>query len=67
MADKPEEIREKIVSGRIDKFINERALLEQEFVKDPDLTVDDRVKAAVAKVGENIQVHRFVRFQLGAD
>lgn len=67
MADKPEEIREKIVSGRIDKFINERALLEQEFVKDPDLTVGDRVKAAVAKIGENIQVHRFVRFQLGAD
>ena len=67
MADKPEEIREKIVSGRIDKFINERALLEQEFVKDPDLTVGDRVKTAVAKVGENIQVHRFVRFQLGAD
>ena len=67
MADKPEEIREKIVSGRIEKFVKERALLEQEFVKDPDLTVEDRVKAAVAKVGENIQVHRFVRFQLGAD
>lgn len=67
MADKPEEIRDKIVSGRIEKFVKERALLEQEFVKDPDLTVEDRVKAAVAKVGENIQVHRFIRFQLGAD
>ena len=67
MADPPEEIRDKIVSGRLEKFVKARALLEQEFVKDPDLTVEDRVKAAVAKVGENIQVHRFIRFQLGAD
>lgn len=66
MANKPEEIREKIVSGRIDKFIKERALLEQEFVKDPGMTVDDRVKAAIAKLGENIRVNKFARFELGA-
>jgi len=66
MANKPEEIREKIVSGRIDKFIKERALLDQEFVKDPSISVDDRVKAAIAKLGENIRVNRFARFELGA-
>lgn len=66
MANKPEEIREKIVSGRVDKFIKERALMEQEYVKDPSMSVDDRVKAAIAKLGENIRVNKFARFELGA-
>jgi len=65
MANKPDEIREKIVSGRIDKFIKERALLEQEYVKDPSISVSDRVKAAIAKLGENIRVNKFARFELG--
>ena len=66
MANKPEDIREKIVSGRVDKFIKERALMEQEYVKDPSMSVDDRVKAAIAKLGENIRVNKFARFELGA-
>lgn len=66
MANKPEEIREKIVAGRIEKFISERALLEQEFVKDPSLKVSDRLTAAISKLGENIRVNRFARFELGA-
>ncbi len=63
---KPEEVREKIVDGRMRKFVQDRALLEQEFVKDPSMTVSDRVKAAIAKLGENIRVERFCRFELGA-
>ena len=66
MANKPEDIREKIVAGRVDKFIKERALMEQEYVKDPSISVDDRVKAAIAKLGENIRVNKFARFELGA-
>ncbi len=66
MQGKPDEIKEKIVGGRIDKFIKERALLEQEFVKDPSMTVADRVTAAIAKMGENIKVNRFARFELGS-
>ncbi len=66
MQGKPDEIKEKIVGGRIDKFIKERALLEQEYVKDPSMTVEDRVTAAIAKMGENIKVNRFARFELGA-
>ena len=66
MANKPEDIREKIVGGRIDKFIKERALLEQEYVKDPSISVDDRLKAAIAKLGENIRINKFARFELGA-
>ena len=66
MANKPEDIREKIVGGRIDKFIKERALLEQEYVKDPSISVDDRIKAAIAKLGENIRINKFARFELGA-
>ena len=66
MANKPEEIKEKIVGGRIEKFIKERALMEQEYVKDPSMTVEDRLKAAIAKVGENMKVERFARFELGS-
>lgn len=66
LAGKPEPIKEKIVAGRIEKFVQERALLEQEWVKDPGMKVGDRVKAAIAKLGENIKVERFARFELGA-
>lgn len=65
MAGKPEEIKEKIVGGRIDKFIKERALLEQEFVLG-DGSVNDRLKAVIAKVGENMKIERFARFELGS-
>ncbi len=66
MANKPDEIKEKIVDGRIDKFIKERALLEQEFVKDPSMTINDRLKATIAKVGENMRIEKFARFELGS-
>lgn len=66
LAGKPEQIKEKIVTGRLEKFVQERALLEQEFVKDPSLKVGDRVKAVIAKLGENVRVERFARFELGA-
>jgi elongation factor Ts len=65
MNGKPEEIKEKIVGGRIDKFIKERALLEQEFVLGEG-TIGDRLKATIAKVGENMRVEQFARFELGA-
>ncbi len=63
---KPDEIKEKIVGGRIKKFISERALYSQEFVKDPSLTVEELVKKTIASVGENMKVNRFSRFELGA-
>jgi elongation factor Ts len=62
---KPENVAEKIVEGKMDKWYAERTLLEQKFVKDPDMTIEDLLKAAVAKLGENIQISRFVRFVLG--
>ncbi|MEO1403280.1 MAG: translation elongation factor Ts [Cyanobacteria bacterium J06635_1] len=65
LANKPENIREKIVMGRIDKRLKELALLEQPFIKDQNITVEELVKQVVAKLGENIQVRRFTRFILG--
>jgi elongation factor Ts len=62
---KPAAVIDKIVDGRIEKFYSEVVLLEQPFVKDNDKTVLDIVKDKVAKIGENIQVKRFVRFRLG--
>lgn len=63
---KPEQIRETIVAGRLDKFVNERVLLEQEYVKDPEKKVRDLLAAVVAKTGENVRVTRFARFEVGA-
>ena len=62
---KPEKIVEKMVEGRIQKFYEEACLMEQPFVKDPSRKVKDIVTDAIAKIGENIRVRRFVRFQLG--
>jgi len=53
------------VQGRVEKLYKERVLLEQPFVKDPDTNVEERVKATISKLGENIHVRRFARFQLG--
>jgi elongation factor Ts len=55
----------KIVEGRLEKYFQEVCLLDQPFVKDPHMTVQDLIKAKIAKTGENITVRRFVRFQLG--
>ncbi|MDD5062080.1 MAG: translation elongation factor Ts, partial [Candidatus Marinimicrobia bacterium] len=62
---KPENIIERIVEGKVDKFYQENCLLEQPFVKDPQSTVKDYLTATIAKIGENINIARFVRFQLG--
>lgn len=62
---KPENIVEKMVEGRIDKFYKEVCLLEQPFIKDTDKSVEDLLKEKIAKIGENINIRRFVRFQLG--
>ena len=62
---KPEKIIEKMVEGRIQKYFEEVCLLEQKFVKEQDRAVKDIVNDAIAKLGENIRVRRFARFQLG--
>ena len=62
---KPDAVKAKIVEGRLKKFFEEAALLEQKFVKDDTRTVGDLVKALVAKTGENIRIRRFARFELG--
>ena len=62
---KPKNIIDKMIEGRINKFYQENVLLEQAFVKDPDKTVQDIITDTIAKLGENIVVSRFVRFQLG--
>lgn len=64
---KPEAVRDKIVEGKMEKWYGEKVLLEQPFVKDPDQKVADLVTAAVAKLGENIQIRRFSRFALGEE
>ena len=63
---KPENIIDKIVTGKIDKYIAENCLMEQKFIKNPDLTVQDLLNELMAKMGENISVKRFARYQLGA-
>jgi len=64
---KPEAIRAKIVEGMLRKFYEERVLLEQKFVKDDSRSVGDMVRELAAQTGENIQVRRFARFDLGGD
>jgi elongation factor Ts len=62
---KPEQIWDKIVDGKLEKFFAEQALLEQPFVKNPDLTVGQLITEAASKTGEKIEVRRFTRFALG--
>ena len=62
---KPDNIKEKIVSGRISKRLNEISLLPQPYIRDQSITVEELVKQSIAQLGENIQVRRFVRFVLG--
>lgn len=63
---KPENIAEKMVAGKMEKFYAESCLLEQKFVKNPDLSIQDLLNELVAKLGENIGIKRFARFQVGA-
>ncbi|MDD2370668.1 MAG: translation elongation factor Ts [Firmicutes bacterium] len=62
---KPEKIVEKMVEGRIAKYFKDVCLLEQPFVKDPDKTISQLITEKVAKIGENISIRRFVRYELG--
>lgn len=62
---KPEKIWDRIVDGKLKSFYKDRALLEQPFVKDPGMTVKERVQETAAAMGENIVVRRFVRYELG--
>jgi elongation factor Ts len=64
---KPANIVEKIVAGKIDKFLAEVCLLEQKFVKDPERSVQDLITDCVGKMGENISIKRFARFQIGVE
>ena len=62
---KPENIVEKMVEGRLNKFYQENVLLEQNFVKDPDKAIQDLLNDTISTLGENIEIKRFSRFQLG--
>ena len=62
---KPENVVTKIVDGKINKFFKENCLLNQPYVRNPDLTVEDLLNELIAKIGENITIKRFVRFQTG--
>ncbi len=62
---KPANIAEKIVEGKMNKFYSEVCLLEQKFVKDPDITIQDKLNELVAKMGENISIKRYARMQVG--
>jgi translation elongation factor Ts (EF-Ts) len=62
---KPEHIAEKMVAGRLEKYFNNVCLLEQPFIKDNDKTVEDVLKEKIARIGENISIRRFVRYEMG--
>ena len=62
---KPEKVLEKIIEGKMKKFYSEACLLQQSYVKNPDITIQDLLNEMIAKTGENIIIRRFVRYQLG--
>lgn len=64
-SNKPEEIKHKIVEGKMKKFFEENCLLEQDYIREPEKKVKDLIAETIAKVGENIVVRRFVRYKLG--
>ena len=62
---KPEAMIDKIVVGKVDKYYSDVALLEQKYVKDPDMTIEDYLKSVIGALGENMQIKRFARFEIG--
>ncbi len=62
---KPENILDKIAEGKLQKFFKENCLLQQPYVRDPDMTVEDLLNENIGKIGENITIRRFCRFQIG--
>lgn len=65
LANKPEEIRNKIIEGRVEKNLKRQVLLDQEYIRDPNITVNEYIKQVISLLGENIKVARFTRFVLG--
>jgi len=62
---KPEKVIDRIVEGRLEKFFSEACLIDQPFIKNPDQTIQEMLNEAISRIGENIAVGRFVRYQLG--
>jgi elongation factor Ts len=65
--DKPEEVMQRILEGKLKKYYEEVCLLEQPFIKDEDVTIRDLIASKIAKLGENIKVRRYARFELGGE
>jgi elongation factor Ts len=65
LQNKPHDIKNKIVEGRVNKSLKKQVLLEQEFIRDPSITVNEYIKQVVGVLGENIRVRRFTRYELG--
>jgi elongation factor Ts len=65
LINRPEEIRNKIISGRVEKTLRTKVLLEQPFIRDPNITVEQYIKQTIGILGENIKVRRFIRYVLG--
>ena len=65
LINKPEQIRTKIVEGRIEKILKTQSLLDQPFIRDNNQTVEELIKQTISQLGENIKIARFIRFQLG--
>ncbi|HOK56341.1 MAG TPA: translation elongation factor Ts [bacterium] len=63
--DKPPSVLDKIVDGKLQDFYRENVLLKQQFIKDEEITIEDYIKSKIAKLGENIKVKKFVRFEIG--
>lgn len=65
LQNKPEEIKNKIIQGRVDKSLKTQVLLEQDYIRDPSITVDEYIKQVIGLLGENIKITRFIRYILG--
>lgn len=65
LANKPAEVKNKIIEGRIGKILKTKSLIDQPFIKDPNITVEELIKAKVSLLGENIKIGKFIRFELG--
>jgi elongation factor Ts len=64
---KPEATWEKIIKGKLEKYYQEQCLLEQAFIKEPSISIQDLLSQKIAKLGENLTISRFTRYQLGQD
>jgi len=65
LQNKPEEIIIKIVEGRVEKSLKKQVLLDQEYIRNPNITVNEYIKQVVGVLGENIRISRFTRYRLG--